>query len=110
MSGTARFYDRGRLNVSSGTSVSRAVDFVVDSCRLTMVIRSLLAPALTHSHGGVEIRGEYQQRKKSSSGGEMCNANFENRLEEGFGFDFGVGLLPPHNTRIISFNLGGGFD
>lgn len=93
------------MNVSSGMSVSRTVDFVVGSCHLTTVIRSLLASDLTHSHGGVEILGEYQQRKKSS-----LNVNFENRLDEGFGFDFGVGLLPPRHTRIICFNLGGGFD
>lgn len=48
-----------------------------------MVIRSLLAS--NHTQVVTEIRSEYQQRKKLFPDGKMCNTNFENILDEGFG-------------------------
>lgn len=68
--------DTGCLNVSTGTSVSRTVDFGVDSRHLTMVMRLLLASGHTRSHGVTEILREYQQRKQLSPDGKMGNINF----------------------------------
>ena len=51
-----------------------------------MVIRSLLTSDHTCSHGVTEILSEYQQRKKLSPDGKMCNISFENILDKRLGF------------------------